>query len=241
MAPGFFVVVSPHCLGERLRGEMPGGKRSDRISKRDVEILEFIARFGVVPRSAVAIWAGTAQTATLNRERRLREAGLIDVRRGVWGEGKLLACTAAGLRVCARGDLRRARFSLASVGHDSMVAELAARLERAGDRTLSEREILARERASGERVFSAHLSGGRFHRADLLRASDDGSPPEAIEVELTAKGAARLDQLLRAWRRAVAERRLSRVVYRCPPGTRGVLERAVERTRTEAAVTVQEL
>ena len=52
---------------------MPGGKRTGQISRRDVEVLEFIARFGVVPRSAVATWALTGQTATLTREHRLRE------------------------------------------------------------------------------------------------------------------------------------------------------------------------
>lgn len=216
------------------------GKRIGYISRRDVEVLEFIARFGIVPRSAVQIWAGTARTATLVRERRLREAGLIEVRCGVWGEGKLVACTRVGLRVAGRSELRPARFRLETVGHESAVAELAARLERAGERLLSEREMLARERVEGERSFSARISGGRFHRADLLRTTG-GGPPEAIEVELTAKGAARLDELLRAWRRSVAERRLARVVYRCPPCTRGVVERAVERTRTGVAIAVEEL
>ncbi len=218
-----------------------GGKRTDHISRRDVEVLEFIARFGVVPRSAVATWATTGKTATLTRERRLRESGLIEVRCGVWGEGKLLAATPSGLRACGHGDLSRARFSLATVDHESAVAELAARMERGGARILSEREIALREREQGERILSAQLAARRFHRADLIRGGEDGSPPEAIEVELTAKGAARLDQLLRAWRRAVAERRLRRVVYLCPPRTRGIVERAIERTRTGAAVTVEEL
>ena len=218
-----------------------GGKRTDQISRRDVEVLEFIARFGVVPRSAVAVWAATGQTATLTRERRLREAGLIEVRCGVWGDGKLSVATSAGLRASGHGELSRARFSLASVDHESAVAELAARMEREGDRTLSEREIVARERVAGKRVLSAQLAAGRFHRADLIRGGEDGSPPEAIEVELTAKGTARLDQLLRAWRRAVGERRLRRVVYLCPPRTRGVLERAVERTRTGTAIAVEGL
>jgi hypothetical protein len=105
---------------------------------------------------------------------------------------------------------------------------------------LSEREIVAREREEGERKFSAKLESGRFHRADLVRTDERGLP-EAIEVELTPKGAARLDHLLRAWRRAVAERRLSRVSYLCPPRTRSMVERAVERTRTEVAIEVRDL
>lgn len=215
--------------------------RTERISKRDLEVLEFVARFGVVSREAVAQWAGTAQTCTLTRERRLREAGLVEVRCGVWGEGKLVACTRAGLALCGRGELRPARFSLATVRHESTVAEIAAALERSGERVLSEREIVAREREQGRRVLSAELGGERFHRADLLRVGEGGEPPEAIEVELTAKGQARLDELLRGWRWAVAERRLSSVTYRCPPRIRPVLERAVERTGTEAAVAVEGL
>lgn len=219
---------------------MPGGKRSDQISKRDLEVLEFVARFGVVSRSAVATWARTGSSATRSRERRLRDAGLIEVRAGVWGEGKLLSCTRRGLAVSGRGELSPARFSLASVGHESAVAELAALFERDGERLLSEREILAREREAGERRFSAKLESGRFHRADLIRTDREGLP-EAIEVELTPKGAERLDRLLRAWRRAVVEKRLSGVAYICPPRTRGTVERAVRRTRTESVIEVREL
>jgi len=215
--------------------------RTERISRRDLEVLEFIARFGVVSREAVASWAGTAQTCTLTRERRLRDAGLIEVSCGVWGEGKLAACTSAGLALCGRGELRPARFSLATVRHETTVAELAAAMERAGERTLSEREIVAREREQGGRILSAELSGERFHRADLLRVGSNGEPPEAIEVELTAKGQARLDELLRGWRWAIAERRFSRVHYRCGPRIRALVERAVERTQTNSAVAVEGL
>jgi hypothetical protein len=220
---------------------MPGGKRTDRISVRDLEVLEFIARFGVVPRSAVASWAGTARTVTIVRERRLREAGLIRVMRGYGDKGPVAYCTPAGLRACGRRELPPARLSAVAIGHDAAVAELAAVLERSGERLLSEREILARERAEGKRVLSAALSSGRFHRADLVRIDAGGKPREAIEVELSMKGAARLDELLRAWRRAVAEQRITGVTYRCGPRTRRYVEQAIERTRTEGAVGVEGL
>lgn len=202
-------------------------------------MLGFVARFGIVPRTAVATWAETARTVTLTRERRLREAGLVEVWSGVAGGSKLVTCTREGLRVSGFVNLRPARFSLGSVVHESQVAELAASLERSGFRTLSEREILAEEREEGESVYSALLPGGRRHRADLIRKSGDRT--EAIEVELAAKGSVRLDELLRAWRRAVAEGRLSRVVYRCAPKIGRVVGRAVERTRSASAITVEEL
>lgn len=219
---------------------MPGGKRSDAISKRDLEVLEFIARFGVVSRDAVATWAGTGRTVTITRERRLREAGLIEVRSGVWGESKLMACTRVGLAAAGRSDLRVAKFSLALSRHEVRVAELAARWEADGEQTLSEREIVACERAEGERCLSAELGSGKVHRADLIRTFGVG-PPQAVEVELVAKGAARLDELLRGWRRAALEERLSGVMYWCGPGVSRVVCKAVERTRTESVVKVEEL
>jgi hypothetical protein len=220
---------------------MPRGKRSDHISARDLEILDFIARFGVVPRAAVATWAGTARTVTIVRESRLRRAELIRVVRGFGDVGPLCVCTNLGLGASGRRELRTARVSAAAVAHDTKVAQLAASLERSGEALLSEREILASERAAGEHVFSATLPGGRVHRADLLRVGGDGQRADAIEVELSTKAAARLDELLRAWRRAVLEKRVARVVYRCSPRTMVYVNRAVERTKTESVVSVQEL
>ena len=77
---------------------MPGAKRSERISERDLEVLEFIARFGVVPRDAVALWANTRRAMTLRREARLREAGLLRTLRPFGADGPFVACTRIGLR-----------------------------------------------------------------------------------------------------------------------------------------------
>lgn len=220
---------------------MPGGKRTDRISRRDLEVLEFIARFGIVPRSAVAVWARTGRTVTLERERRLRQAGLVEVRTFYGGGERLLICTGAGLRACGRAELRPSHLAPGLVRHEAMVAMLAARLEREGRSVLSEREILAQERAAGQRTLSATLGSGRYHRADLIRLDERGQPREAVEVELSTKGAMRLDALLRAWSKTVAERRLERVVYRCSPRTRPFVEQAIARTRTAASIAVEDL
>ncbi len=58
----------------------------------------------------------------------------------------------------------------------------------------------------------------------------------AVEVELTPKGASRLETLIRAWRRA---RWVSEIRYLCEPGTtmRGV-ERAVAKVRAEGRVRI---
>lgn len=221
---------------------MAGGKRSDRLSARDVEVLGFIARFGLVPREAVAIWAGTARSVTLARERRLRRAGLIEVGSEFWGAERMIVPTAAGLRLSGYRHLGPARISGSVVAHESAVARLAARLESAGVYLLSEREALAQERAEERRVFSLKIEDGRrLHRCDLVVAPVDGGVPGAIEVELSVKGAARLDRILRSWRRAIAEGRFATVSYHCSPRAITGVRRAVERTATGSYIRVEEL
>jgi hypothetical protein len=215
---------------------VPNGRRSDLVNRRDLEVLDLIARYGTVSRQVAALWAGCGRTVAYERERRLRLAGLIQIHPGPGPGERLLLATRTGLRACGHPELPTARLSLATLRHETAMAAFGARLELAGETMLSEREIVAAERAEGKRIYSADLGHGRVHRADLLRLAADG--PEAIELELTAKGARRLDALLRAWRFAVAEGRLSRVVYQCPPKTRGLLERAVTRTSTSGAIEI---
>lgn len=216
-------------------------KRTDHISQRDLEVLDFIARFGVVPRYAVARWADTARTVTECRERRLRNENLIRVLRGYGQIGPISVATKLGLKACARRELRPARLSLAALTHDTVVAEFAAATERDGQALLSEREILARERAIGEPAFSASLPNRSVHRADLVELGPGGEAKRAVEIELSTKGAARLDELMRAWRRAVLDGRLTGVDYHCAPRTLPYVRRAIERTKTESVISAQEL
>jgi hypothetical protein len=177
----------------------------------------------------------------MGRERRLRIENLVEVLRGFGKVGPLCICTKLGLCATGRRELRPAKVSLPLISHETTVAALAASIERGGQALLSEREMFACERAAGEPLYSASLSGERVHRADLLKVAEDGGPGEAIEVELTMKGAARLDELLRGWRRAVVEKRVAGVVYYCTPRTLRHVKRAVERTKTNAVVSVREI
>jgi hypothetical protein len=216
-----------------------GSRRSDRVNAADLAVLEFIARFGAVPREAARLRGGAGRSVHLARERRLRLAGLIEVRHGVSDHERLLLATRAGLRACGRPELRPSRPSPATLRHEATLARLGARLEARGERLLSERELVSRERVEGEAIYSAALGHGRRHRPDLICLGPDG--PEAIEAELTVKGAARLDAVLRAWRFAVAERRLRKVVYHCAPPTRRPVEQAIARTSTGAMIEAVEL
>lgn len=218
---------------------MPHGRRSDRIDHRDLKVVEFLARYGTVPRPVLARWSSGGRTVAYERERRLRLAGLIEVLPGPAVGERLLIATRTGRRACGRPELSAARPSPATLLHETTLARFGAERELAGERILSERDIAAAERAEGRRIYSAELGRGRFHRADLIRLAPGG--PEAIEVELTTKAASRLDAILRAWRFAVAEGRLAKVTYHCGPRTRRFLEAAVARTATGAAIEVHDL
>jgi hypothetical protein len=220
---------------------MPGGKRTDHISKRDLEVLDFIARFGIVPRGAVETWAKTGYAATTNRERRLRKEYLLRSVRGFGDIGPILICTKLGLRAIGRREFRPAHVSIPTLIHETVVAKVAAQLERDGAHLYSEREVLARDSAAGEHLLCARLPGGRSHRPDLIGVDAEGRPVAAYEVELSAKAAGRLDTILRAWRRAVVEKRVEGVVYHCPRRTLPYVQRAVDRTRTESVVTIEQL
>ena len=176
----------------RVKGE------KETISFRDLQVLDFICRFGVVNRTAVQWWADTGRSVTLDRERRLREAGLIEVHPPIGRSGPMLAVTSRGLRLADRGELGPVRVSVWAANHSIVCAQVAAWLEGGGvgDTILSEREMLAEERQLGGRVYSAKRSypDPGWHRPDLYRLTlqDDEPQEHAIEVELTAKAPERL-------------------------------------------------
>lgn len=213
----------------------------DYIGLRDFEVLSFIARYGIVSRESVSVWAGTASTATLGRERRLRDFGLVEVHPGPWGKGRVLVCTLAGLSAVGLRRLGPPRLRLATVGHELEVSVLAARIESSGGVTLSEREIDEVEGVAGGCVYSARVVEDARHLPDLVYSLDGGRRWRAVEVELSPKGAKRLDRILRGWSRSVEEGCVSGVTYRCEGTVRSAVERAIERTDAARAVAVKAL
>jgi DNA-binding XRE family transcriptional regulator len=149
----------------------------------------------------------------------------------------LVGCKRAGLRAVGRDELAEPRLSYAAVQHSAVVARVGAELEQAGHQVLSEREILARERAEGKRIYSAERRRGRgFHRPDLVLA---GERPEAVEVELTDKAARRLDDIVRSWRGAVGMKKFGCVRYLCSERAFPYVKRSVERTHAGGPIDVQ--
>jgi hypothetical protein len=184
------------------------------------------------------MWAKTGRAVTAARERRLREAGLVEVLPGIGDSGRICLCTRRGLRAVGREELPTPSFSAATLRHSAAAAYVAAALERAGHRVLSEREVEARERAEGRRVFSAECRNGRLHRPDLVLL---GERPEAVEVELTAKSAHRLDEILRAWRRSIGREQFGRIRYLCAARALPYVNRAARRVRAEDVIEVESL
>lgn len=204
-------------------------RRTEAISKRDVAVLGLIARLGVSPRSVVMAWAGMSdRSSAYRRERRLLEAGFLEQHPPFAASGPVFSVTWRGLRACGRDDLPEPRYSHGQVVHSLEVGTIGVAYELAGQSVLFEREITAAERSYRERMYSAELGGRRFHRPDLVLV---GEKPVAVEVELTQKSGARLDEILRAWRDAVLLKKVGQVVYRCGEKARSPVERAMARTK----------
>jgi hypothetical protein len=220
----------------RIRG------RKETISFRDFEVLEFICRYGVVNREAVRYWAKTGRSVTLDRERRLREAGLIDVHPPIGRSGPVIAATLRGLRYADLRELGPAAVSVYSATHSIACALLGAELERAGEVIFSERELAHEERWLGERTYSTQPKwpAPGFHRPDLIWQQQAGEIP--IEVEISEKAPERLRQILDSWgRRHGFDRWPVRVFYVCSEKTMRSVKRAIEKTDTGWLITAEPL
>lgn len=171
------------------------------------------------------------------------ERGLLERLALLRDEPSLLRATREGLGYAGLG-LPVAEVSPGSVEHWLRCTDLGLRLE-AGhgpEALLTERELRVAEQIERRPIASAkvgELPSGhpRLHRPDLVLLG--GEQPVVFEVELTPKTPHRLQQLMRAWRRAswVAE-----VRYLCAPGaTRRAVERAVAKARAERRVLIEEI
>ncbi len=210
---------------------------------RDRELVRFVGRHGAVAIEHVMARMGVGRTAAYRRVAACIERGLLGRLDLVREEPSLLRATRIGLRYAGLG-LGVAVVSPGSVDHWLRCASTALLLgeEFGPERVLSERELRLFERIEGQAIASAKVGelpdgGPRLHRPDLAVLTD--GRPIAIEVELTPKAPQRLEQLIRAWRRAswVAE-----VRYLCAPGaTRRAVERAVEKTRARERIRIEEV
>ncbi len=212
---------------------------------RDLELVRYVGRHGVVAMRHVMAALGVGRTAAYRRVAACVEHGLLERLELVRAEPGLLRATRDGLRFAGLG-LPVATITPGAVDHWLRCATTAQLVGRhyGHERVLTERELVLAEQIEERPIASAkvgELPNGapRFHRADLAVLAEGGTI--AIEVELTPKSPRRLQGLIRAWRYAVGLGVVAEVHYHCAPGqTRKAVERAVAKVRAEQFISIGE-
>src|SRR3954468_4000870 len=153
----------------------------------------------------------------------------------------LYVATKEGLSWVGLEDVEPAHVGIATARHWALCAQLAVVLERAERCTVwGEPRLRAAER--DERAIASAQLGTlpdgrpRLRRPDLVLFPRDGSAlPVAVEVELSVKGARRLQAICRAWARC---RIVREVWYYAPAEVAGAVSRAVSVVHGEDAIRV---
>lgn len=183
----------------RSRGHRPRGWQ---VTPRDVEILGWIGRHGVVTAEQVARRffsrdaGAVGQRAAYDRLRKLEELGLVYRSPTFWKEPHVLRLTTAGIRLAANG-VGSSNLVLAEVRHTLAVVDLLESLAR-DDPTaelVTEREIRGqRHRAIRDGVHK--VGHGRIPDGMLRFANGD---TVAVELDLTSKRSRDIERTVRAY------------------------------------------
>jgi len=195
-------------------------RRRVQITERDRELLEFIAEQRLVLASHVQTLLRISQPAAYARLRALCDAGLLVREQRLHRQPSCYLVTRSGLAATG-SELPAPRLDLRSYDHDVGLAWLAL-LARSGTfgpmrEIICERHLRSRD-ARAERDqqplavrLGGHGAGGRerLHYPDLLLV-DPAGRRIAVELELTAKGRRRREQILRGY---AADRRVDVVLY----------------------------
>lgn len=213
------------------------------LTERDLKILEWVGRQGVVRAEHVMARVGMGRSATYRRLAQLVDYGLLRRYRVLYNDGALLAATAEGLCAVGLDHPRPARIALAQVPHMVLSATLAARLEpHLQEQTLLiDREHRAAENATGRPLGSAILGPGnngqsRLHRPDFVLTSTGSEQLIAIELELTLKTRARLERTLRGYLR---NHNVASIRYYAPQPIADAVRRAARMTGSDSILELQ--
>jgi hypothetical protein len=206
---------------------------------RDREIVAWLGHVGAAGAEHVMRRFGMGRSWTYRRLNGLVSDGLLAQRALLYRQPALYVATAEGLRWCSLEHLGVQRVGAGGFEHAWQVATLAAQPLRPGWRLLSERDLRFGEAQMGGLIASARLGelpNGRpaLHRPDLALISPAGGV-FAVEVELSLKGARRLDGICRAYARA---RHLEQVIYLATPQAARAVQRSVGRVRAVDRITV---
>lgn len=202
----------------------------------DRELLNYIGRHGVVMVDHVIAALDVDRATAYRHISSCIEGRLLERFTLVHSKLPLLRATRRGLRYAGLPYLPSAEVSLGSVDHRLRCASTAQLLSQEFPLAtiLSERDIRARERSSGQLIASARLSNSRLRLPDLAVLTDAGTI--AIEVELSPKGPACLDPIIDGWTKAdwISETRY----YTKEGTTRRGVERAIRKANASNRIHV---
>jgi hypothetical protein len=147
---------------------------------------------------------GVGRTVGYRRLRAPVDHGLLMRTRLVYGQRALYVATREGLAWVGLSQVEPARMNVSTARHWAVCARLAVIL--GARRAVGRAVIRAAERDADQSIASAprgNLLGGRLRscRPDLVPFPPDPALPVAVEVELSVKGARRLEAMCRAWAR----------------------------------------
>jgi hypothetical protein len=212
--------------------------RGPQITDRDIEILKWIGRNGIVTPHQVACHhfarddGAVGQWAAYRRLRKLEQVGLIRHDRTFWRESTVLRLTRSGAAL-ADADVGPARLVLAEVRHALAVVDLVeALLESSpkGTEVRTERELRIerrRELADGHR----RVGRGRIPDAVLISRGRQ----IAVELDLTPKRTRDLENILKAYR----QERYDKVVWYVLPRQHTRVKDIVKRNRAADLIEVR--
>ena len=202
-----------------------------RVTARDIEMLRWIGRLRFAEANQVARRFAMDERNAYRRLRGLVAGELVSHHRVFHAMPGAYSATPAGL-LCAGLGLPRPRLDIRTYAHDRAAASVAIELEAEfGPAALrTERELRSHDSGDPQRPRYAVRRGyergrGGLHFPDLAVELDAGRPL-AVEIELSAKGARRLDSIVRAY---VGGRHLDSVRYYAAPAALGAVARAVDR------------
>jgi hypothetical protein len=201
-----------------------------RITERDMAVVAWVGRQRFAEAAQVARRFGMDEGNLYRRLRGLVAAGLLAHRRVFHLQAGVYWATSAGL---AAADLRLAPagIDIRTYQHDRLATGVAVELEEEFGRAAvkTERELRSHDATAAQPRYgiSRSMSTGRrgLHFPDLAIEGVDGRPL-AVEVELTAKGRARLDSIIGAYVRA---RHVAGVRYYVAPRAEQGLAKAIAR------------
>ena len=213
------------------------------VTDRDRSVVAWIGVIGAVSAQDVMAKFGVGRTVGYRRLRALVDHGLLSRARLVYGQPALYVATREGLAWAGIPQVEPARVGVATTRHWALCAHLAVILERGkGSAVWGEPRLRAAELEAGRAIASALLGTlpdgrPRLRRPDLVLFPAD-TAPVAVEVELSVKGARRLEAICRAWARC---RLVSEVRYYAPPHVARAVSRAVSAVHAHDAIRVLSL